>query len=72
MPGGDFFADDAVGEVEMDGDLAEGGQPGEFAAGLEGGEGCGVVRLEGGDGGWEGEGFGVQGGPEEVGEDLGG
>ncbi len=72
MPRGDFFADDAVGEVEMDGDLAEGGQPGEFAAGLEGGEGRGVVHLEGGDGGGEGEGFGVQRGPEEVGEDLGG
>jgi len=72
VPGGHFLADDTVGEVEMDGDLAEGGQPGEFAAGLEGGEGRGVVHLEGGDGGWEAEGFGVEGGPKEVGEDLGG
>ena len=71
LEGLDRFADDAVLEVEADGDLAEGWVPGELARGFELGEAVGVAVLEGRDGSGEVEVVLVEGGPEVVGEDFG-
>ena len=59
LPGVDFFVDSPVGEVEVEGYLAEGGQPGEFAGGFQAAECFGVEGLDFFDGWWEGEGVGV-------------
>lgn len=67
LPCLDLFHHLAVFEVEFDGDLAQGGQPGEFAGLFERLEAGGVAGLEGAYFGGEGEGFGMQGGPEEAG-----
>ena len=71
LPGLDFFADDAVLEVEAYGDLAERWVPCELARGFELGEAVGVAGLEGRDGSRQVEVVRVERGPEVVGEDFG-
>lgn len=61
------FVHGAVFEVESDCYLAQGVQPGQFAGLFEGGESGFVGCLERGDFWGDVEGFGVEGGPEEVG-----
>jgi hypothetical protein len=72
LPGVDVGSDEAVRELQLDGDLAERWEPRQFARRLEGFETGGVAGLEGSNfRGWF-EGFGMEGGPEEPGQYFGG
>ena len=70
LPGMNFLVDDAIAEVEFNGDLTEHRKPCKFSGLLEGFKARRIARLKRVNFGRDGEGSGMERRPEQAREDL--